>query len=298
MSKYLKYFKIPFIIAGVVAVICIVAYFIGVATSSEGSLRNNEYWTSDQRVFDYADKLTPEDELILTNHIYELERQAYVDMAVLILDEDLTPYVDARRDKLGYDVPTSRQVMVYADDFSYENGLGWNGFNGDAIVFIDNWSREADGSVYSWVSTAGRCISMVDSAESSQITSNDLSVLSDNATSAEIRDAYMNVMSDLAAESISADGIGESIKWYYVIIGAFVISVIYVIINARSKVGDVTVSDKTYVKDGSVVFAHRADIFLRKSVSRSEKSSSSGGGGGGSHSSSGGGSFGGGGSSR
>ena len=68
-------------------------------------------------------------------------------------------------------------------------------------------------------------------------------------------------------------------------IAALVIAIIYIIINWRSKLGDVTVNAGTYVEGGNGKFLTATDIFNHKTVTKHkiERSSGGGGGGGGSH---------------
>ncbi len=77
------------------------------------------------------------------------------------------------------------------------------------------------------------------------------------------------------------------------LIVALVIALIYIFVNWRSKLGDVTVNEMTYLEGGSATFTHKSDTFTHKTVTKRkiERSSGSGGGGGG-------GSHGGGGHSR
>lgn len=291
MDKYLRFFAIP------IAVVAVLFLVTGVTmiVKNDSNERTNTVWTDSRRVFDYADKLTDSDERTLTNLIYELEQKTHTDMAVVILNENLTEYAQSKKNLLPYQVIPRNYLMIYTDDFSFDHGLGWNGVNGDAIVFSDNWNREADGNLYSWVSTSGRHIEGIESYKCSSITSSNLRELDDDAVSSQILEAYSAVMTDLAME---AGGMAP-FDWYWPLVAGVIAALIFFLCNFRSKLGNVTVGKSTYVEKGSLHFTQKSDMFTHKTVSKVPipKSSGSGGGGGG-HVSSGGGSFGGGGSFR
>ncbi|MCR4650645.1 MAG: TPM domain-containing protein [Lachnospiraceae bacterium] len=290
MNRYLKTFKIPFILSIVVIILTVIG---SIAVSSTHSPRNNSEFTTSQRVFDYADKLNDADEQKLNDTIHEYEKKARTDIVVVILNENLTDYVE-RKDIV---VPVSEQVMVYADDFADENALGYDQPHGSAVVFVDNWSREADGRLYSWISTSGDMIHLLPRWKAEEIMDSYLT-LNDYADSATILNAYTNVVRGIAGR-----GKGGTVPYIMtdprLPLGiALVVAILYIIINWNSKVAEVTVSSKTYIDNGEPRWLQEMDVFINKSLNYTIINRSSGGGGGGSHISSGGFSHGGGGHSR
>ncbi len=306
MTKYLKYFKYPFIIT---AVLCVIGLgFFAIMKPDVGqvdTVRNNSSWDNSNVVFDYADKLTDDEEASMSEVIRALEAQYCVDIAIVTLYEDLTPYVEAYG--YGSELPTNKQVMVFADNFCDENVMGFNndvyadqGYSvyddygrvrGDSIVFVDNWSRETDGKVHSWISTSGRIMSQLSQSDCESIMDEYLTIGDDD----DPYDAYLGLIKACARKADTEVqplwGLGASALF------GLVIAVIYIIINWTSKLGSVDVSNTTYLEgNASSAFTRKNDIFINKTLTSHKIESSSGGSGG--HSSSGGFSHGGGGHSR
>lgn len=73
LRQYLKYFKVWFIIAGILAVITIGAAVVHLLTPK--TVRGNSQDPT-ERVFDYADMLTDEEEQILREYIAECEERS------------------------------------------------------------------------------------------------------------------------------------------------------------------------------------------------------------------------------
>ncbi len=276
MGSYFKYFKIPIIITVVISIICL-ALFIKGSNSVDTYRYNNEYDNS-VCVYDYANKMTDEEVSYLNEYLRNIEAYNCVDIAYLILDDAEYGYLDA--------------VQMYAQDFAINNNMGFNGPGGDTIVFIDNWSRGGDGRIHSWIATRGDRIN----SDLSNSRCEDILMVLDEIPDdyADPYEQYMRI----------AQYIGYATKTYkppFSMLVCFIVSLvlagIYVIINLKSKVADITVNNSTYLNGGRATFPVRRDIFLHKTVTKRkiERSSSSGGssGGGG-----GGGSFGGGGHSR
>lgn len=306
MEKFIKYFTVPFIISAVVIALSLGCYFFMKPDVSEvNPVRNNSAWDNSNVVFDYADKLTDDEEAKLSERIRELESTYYVDVAVVTLYEDLTPYVESYG--YGSELPTSKQVMVFADNFSDENVMGYNndyyaeqGYSirdqygkvrGDSIVFVDNWSRETDGKVHSWISTSGRCMNMISQSEAESLMDEYLTLGDDD----DPYEAYLGLITACVKKT------NPDVTPLWGIKGAaifgLVMAIIYIIVNWRSKLGTVDVTSTTYLANSArSAFTDKQDIFINKTLTHHKIESSSGGSGG--HSSSGGFSHGGGGHSR
>lgn len=262
MSSYLKYFRIPFIITAVITIIAIPAYLAAKA-GFEATERNNSSWDNSVTVLDIADKMTDEEERDLGELICRIEDECHTDIVFITLDDPSNGYLES--------------VRRLADSFSEDNHMGYDYPGGSAIVFIDNWSRGGDGKIHSWMSTTGEIRNRIDNDDSTEML-NVLDELSDDD------DPYY-VYSELAR---SIEKKGSLLRAPYsigaVLIVALIISIIYIIINWHSKLGDVTVNSSTYLEGKSAKFKAKTDIFNHKTVtSHKIERSSGGGGGGGSH---------------
>ena len=288
MKQFLNYFKIPFIIIAIMAIVC-----IGVRISKSG---NSEMtWTNADtdltgNVFDYAENLTDAQERELDELISSVEDRIKCDIAVVTLDRSLLLE--------GYKSEPSHWVMEYADDFADKHMMGYDKAYGNSIVFVDNLYREHTGRVYSWISTSGLAMEKLSKADTEEIMDIALADLSDYSDEDDYYAAYSEVIRLLPSyfEGGSAKALNV-LKPMYIAIFSLAVALIYVLFNWSSKVGNRTTSSTTYVENGRPTITHQGDVFLRKSVSKVKIETSSGSGSGG-HISSGGHSHGGGGHSR
>lgn len=283
MKKYFDYFKVPFIIVGIVSLVCIVVYF----TNKGAHLRTNTESDITANVFDYADILSDEMEASLDKVIAQKEEELHYDIAFVILNESL----EGR-----YNASPEHWVMNYADDFADNHKMGYDRAHGDSVVFVDNLFREpSTGKVYSWLSTSGRAMDGMDQYDCESILDEGLIDLDDYSKPNDYYNAYKKVA--LLLKGDGAKRLLGVFKPAYILIGSLVIALIYILVNWTSKVGERTTVSTTYVENGRPNITHKADTFLRKSVTKRKIEKSSGGGSGG-HTSSGGFSHGGGGHSR
>ncbi len=256
--------------------------------------RANTECETTERVFDYADVLTDAEEDSLRQVIAEKEVDTRSDIVIVTLNESLEDYVKPYEDIIG-SVTTDKWVMVYADNFYEEHKFGFNAPIGDGTLLLDNWYREADGGVYSWMLTSGNVRDTFSSGMIDNVLDYSLAVVEDDPY-----EAYYRFVTEYENTYIQDDG--EILNPMFLFGGSFVIAAIFLAINCFSRKGKKTTTSSTYVVGGRPVIRLKEDRFLRKSVSKTkiETSSSSGGGGGGggSHRSSGGSSFGGGGHRR
>lgn len=107
--------------------------------------RENEE-SPEERVYDYADVLTDEEEEMLREYIAAYEEQAAMDIVIVILDDDI-------EDLMGTDWDEAMQE--YAEDFYDDNKFGYDGPYGDGVLLLDNWYAGQSGS---WITTSGRLV--------------------------------------------------------------------------------------------------------------------------------------------
>lgn len=289
MKDFFKFFKVPLIIFAVVAVV-----FGGVTlirVLSHQYTRGNTTCTETERVFDYADVLTDEEESDLRTLIDKKQDEVGCDIIIVTLNESLEEYAK-QYDSSAYG---SDYVMIYADNFYDEHAFGYDEAYGDGVLFLDNKFRETStGKVYDWMSTSGRAedkysMSMIDDilyATEDYIDTNDFK-------------AYSTFVNQFARDMSgkSADSVGVFIPFMI----SLVVAVVFLLVNIVPKKGKKTTTARTFVDNQKMNL--NTDTFLRKTVTqRHIDTSSSGGsghsGGGGHHTSSGGHSHGGGGHSR
>jgi len=273
MTGYFKYFKIPFIVTGIVIVVAIVISVAGYS-KIDFERHNNEYDNS-VTVYDFADKLTDEEEQQLNEYITLLEQTACVDIALVTLNDDNLGYLD--------------KVHAFADEFSEVNRMGFDYPGGAAIVFVDNWSRGGDGKIHSWISTTGGDLRARLTDDETESILNILDEIPND--DADPYYQYHQIMSRCAEE---ASPTTPAFSGIFAVIAGLVAALIFILVNLKSKLADKTVTSSTYLKDGAAHFTDKRDLFRNKNVTKVKIQSSSGSGGG----SGGGGSHGGGGHSR
>ncbi|MBD5550778.1 MAG: TPM domain-containing protein [Lachnospiraceae bacterium] len=292
MKKFLKSFKVCFIILGVLAV-----FYFGLTGihSLTGSLKNgsreNTECTTEERVFDLADVLSDKEEEKLRKLIARREAQTGCDIVLVTLNESLREYAYERQEYVAED----KYVMIYADDFYDEHMFGYDKPQGNGVLFLDNLHREDDGWAYSWLCTTGKA--------EGKYSSSMIDHLLEKSYRWSKLSPYLGYKAYINQFYHDMNGFGfVSINFSVpiILIVSLVTAVGFVLCNLGSEAGKKTTTANTYVKNGKVKINHREDRFIRKSVAqhRIQNSSSGGGhggGGGGHHVSSGGVSHGGGG---
>lgn len=291
MKRFFSYFKIPFIILAIVAVVCIGIKIANSSAPESVGATNTESLISNN-VFNYSHALTDEQVQELELIIADVEDMIQCDIAVITLNESL----EGR-----YNSIPSKWVMEYADDFADNNKMGYDKPYGNSIVFVDNLYREpATGRVYSWISTSGIAMSRLSQDDCENIMNVALADLTDDSEAYDYFLAYRDLVARLKIYCSSSNSIGvmaQNINPGYIMIFALIVAAIYILVNWKSKLGVRTTTSTTYVQNGRPNITRRQDLFLRKSVTKHKRETSSGGGSGG-HMSSGGHSHGGGGHSR
>ncbi len=264
--QYLKYFKIWFIMVGVLAAITMVFFISNLLEKKV--VRSNDQ-APIERVYDQADVLTDEEEAMLRELIAEAEEKIKADIVLV------TCNLVMEGDGAAYDGSWDTNMMNTADDFYDRNLFGYDKPMGDGVLLLDNWY---EGQAGSWLSTCGRLVDEFVMYE----------------TDAVLDAVYYGIEYGSGAYEGYRDGIEEIVRiaggetavmddgsyW----IGAFAVSAIaalvYIILKLRNKEGEKTVVAATYV-EGAPVTNVRQDAFIRKVVTRRHiprQNNSSGGG--------------------
>lgn len=296
MRDFLKFFRIPLILLAILAVVTVIVRATAPKEAAVTYTRNNTECDTTERVFDDADVLTDEEENNLRTLISEKESETGCDIVIVTINQSLVEYAASYADQIG-SVPIEKCVMVYSDNFFDQHKFGYNKPIGDGVVFLDNWYRESDGHVHSWLTTSGRAFDTY----SSEMIDNLLNNLDYYDVDENPYDAYAAIV-----EQFADDMTGRSdkiqISGLFIFIAALVIALIFLIVNMIQRKGKDTTTVRTYMPVEPQM-TRREDDFIRKTttkrhIERDTSSGGSSGGGGGGHISAGGSSFGGGGHSR
>ena len=292
MKKYLQVFKIPLIILAVLFVIGGICKIITMSRPKVEFVRNNSQCVTGERVYDYANKLTAEEEASLRTKISEVEQLCGIDIIVVTLEESLEGYAKSYEPVIGH-VEPYQYTMVYADNFYDEGAYGFNKPHGDGIILVDNWYREADGSVYSWASTSGKVMEMLSTDTVELILDMCLEYVEDDPAYAY--EYFVDLLADYLNPNTT---LGDDLGGMFSVLIGLIVGIVFFFANLGGKRGKKTVESRTYVRSGMADVRERQDIFLTKTMSRRKIETSSSSGGGGRHVSAGGHSHGGGGHSR
>ncbi len=301
LRQYLKYFKVWFIIAGILAVITIGAAVVHLLTPK--TTRSNSQDPT-ERVFDYADMLTDEEEQSLREYIAECEEKIQADIVIVAISESVEydlqdpDLPEAFHAKEVGSTDWSTAMRDLADNFYDYNNFGYDKVHGNGALLLDN-SYEGQGG--SWLSTCGSIYEYFGDYEINQA----LYAVDDYIEESPYK-AYMACISYVTRTMEESRGDITMTFFPWILTGA-VVALIYAIVNLHQKKAKDTTTVNQYVEGKKPKMNNTRDQYLRKNVvtRRIETSSSSGGssshhsgGHGGSHRSSSGVSHGGGGHRR
>ena len=277
MKKYIKHFSVLLIIFAIVLVLFVVALIKKEPDKEEQGVyeRTNTECLTDERVFDYADVLSDDEEKSLRDLIAEKEGEIGCDIVLVTISDP--------------DYAGDTAMMNYADDFYDNYKYGYDAPWGDGALYLDNMLGV--GNSYSWFSTSGR----VEDTYSTSMINHLIDGVCDRVN-ADPYDAYVYYINSLSATMSGEDvSMYEAIPWYAIWGVAAVVTFVYVLVCINHNVGKKTTSANTYVAGGAAQFPDRRDVFISKHTTRRTIQSNSGSGGGGHHTFSGGHSHGGGG---
>ena len=288
VKKYLKHFKYLFLILGILCVVYLIVFLLNSLTSKERIARSNTETTVTERVFDYADVLSAEEEENLRELIAEKEGLIACDIVLVTWNESLEKYALGYEDVLG-SLSVEEYAMVFADNFYDEHKFGYNKAYGDGVLYLDNWGREADGYRYTWFSTSGKA---EDTFSNDKI--NDLIDRVIEQTNADPYQAYVTYVNQVAATMEGGFSFQYKMPGFVLLVLALISTGSYISFQMAGKKNKKTTNAETYIATGHLNFDKKEDGLLNKMVTsrRIPKTTSSGGGG---HMSAGGHSHGGGG---
>lgn len=271
-KQYLHYFRFWFIGVGIVLVLALVTNIPRLIVRYSSRTNTN---VSSERVYDYADVLTDEEEEALRELIAKLEKKCHADLVLVTINE-----------AVGSDDYTWNQTMMKtADDLfedaqnNYAQPYGWDEAYGDGALLLDNWYEDDNGSQKgSWLSTSGKMIQIIGSYEESNV----FSAMDPYIDSDPYR-AYKAALERLAdyGEVSTGNSLGTDMVAGSFVIATIAASIYAMICMKNAKAKDTTTAE-TYVLNGRPQVRVHEDRFLRKDLRRRhiERDHSGGGGGG------------------
>ena len=273
LRQYFKYFKIWFIIAGILAVITIGAAVVHALTPKP--VRGNGQEPT-ERVYDYADMLTEEEEQSLREYIAECEEKIQADIVIVTIsesveydlqDQDLPEAFHAK--EVG-STDWSTAMRDLADNFYDYNNYGYNKVHGNGVLLLDN---SYEGQKGSWLSTCGNVYDYFGDYEIDQA----LYAVDDYIDESPYR-AYKNCISYVTRTMEESQ---ESMPMTFApwILVGLVVALIYAAVNLHQNKAKDTTATNQYVDGKKPKINDTRDQYLRKNVvtRRIETSSSSGG---------------------
>lgn len=269
-KQYFHYFRIWFIVTGVLLVITAV---IGVKHAIESNVPRTNLSAPAERVYDYADVLTEEERAGLRQRIAEVEARLHIDIVLVTLNQPMAGEEAMRQ--YGYrSVEWDQNMMDYADDFWDENRYGYNkGFEGDGCVLVHNWYEGQSGA---HLSPSGSVEARFGSSDIDDV----LRAVA-KYNKADPYKAYMAYIDEVYSLMSSAYGSQSTLfSLGAVIVLPLIAALGYAVTNLNQKKAKDTTTASTYVEGGKPVMREKADDFIRKSVvTRKIESGSSGSGG-------------------
>lgn len=271
--QYLHYFRFWFIAVGVLLALVIVA---GIVNSMKKNAPRGNLSAPAERVYDYADILTDEEEEKLRGYIAKKEKEYRADFVIMTFNQPVMG--PEAMEKYGYDsVDWEENMMDIADDFWDENGYGYNSdWEGDGSILIDN-RYPVKGEGGEWLSTSGR----VEAAMSFWDVDDVLYAVDDYYESDPYR-AYVAYIDGVCRYLNGTGGrlVTSGAYWLGAFIVSLIIALVYAFTHLQQNKAQDTVAVNAYVAGGKPVMRDSRDDFIRKSVVRRriETSSSSGGG--------------------
>lgn len=263
VRQYLRYFRVWFILIGLMAAACIV---LAVIRQIRNVPRTN-HEAPEERVFDYADVLTDKEEEKLREYIAQTERRLQIDIVLVTIDQ--TVEGEEAMSEYGLRSDNWEQNMQdIADDFWDENRFGYNkGFEGDGVLLLHNWYPGQNGE---HLSTSGS----VEHAFGSHDIDEVLYAVDEYYDTDPYR-AYRAYVKEVGRRM--GNSLSLPFSWVTVFLLPVIIAFCYAVSGSSQKKAENTVAVNAYVAGGKPELNSKGDELIRKNVvTRKIESSSSG----------------------
>lgn len=272
--QYLKHFRFWFLAAAILLVVTVAA---GIAHSIKNNQPRGNENAPEERVYDYADVLTDQEEEELREYIAKKEKQYKADFVIMTFSQAVMG--QEAKEKYGYSsTEWEVNMMNIADDFWDENGYGYNkDFEGDGSVLIDN-RYPVKGEGGEWLSTSGKVERELGVWDIEEV----LYAVDDYYDSSPYRAyrAYIDTVCGYLGNGILQTPGAMGIYLLGALALSFLITAIYVAYHLGKNKAKDTVAPNAYVA-GKPNMKESRDDFIRKNVVKRHIETNSGGGGGG-----------------
>lgn len=264
--QYLKHFRVWFIIIGVLLMVL-------VAERTIVTMRNNRPRSNtsapQERVYDYANVLTNEEEERLRSQIAEAEKRLRMDIVIVTIDQSVEGW-DAAELYHYYSPYWDDNMEAIADDFWDRNGYGYNrSYEGDGVLLLHNWYPGQNGE---HLSTSGRAEWELNDYELDRIL-----YRVDRYYATNPYKAYSEFIDVLESELRQRGR--APLPWLLVILLPIIVTFGYSRTNMNQYKTKDTTAVNAYVIGGKPVMKSQRDEFIRKSVTSRRIETGSGGGG-------------------
>lgn len=252
-KQYLKYFRIWFVLAGILTIAAIVCA-IG-RTMTKESVRGNVEAPA-ERVYDYAEVLSESQENALRELITQTQELIAADIVLVTTNVVMQNSGDYFGDSWEVNMRNA------ADDFYDQNGFGYDTIKGDGVLILDNWY---EGQAGSWLSTSGKMVDKFSQYETDQVLDE---IYYEIEYGNGAYEAYRKAIQEIG--KIAQGGLSFISKGTYYLIAVVIssiIALIYTLSKLANKEGEKTIVAGTYV-EGSPVVNVQTDQFIRSMVTR------------------------------
>lgn len=284
MNKTMKKFLVTmFVILGI-GILCFIMYLVKSKANLKHDARSNEDCMTNERVFDYADKLSDSEEETLRSDIEELENLVGMDVVIVTVDQntDLSEFgASAIGGDIEYNTKEIAEKICDTYRFGWEewpDGTYLNGKDAStSVVIVANW-QPTDRYVY--LCTSGKARKRISDSKAVSITKYGGKKLREDPFT-----GFERILKKTKSAMKSSGGGINFLSGPICALVALVAAIIFFDVNYSKKAGKDTTTASTYSK-GNAEVLDRRDIFIRKEVhsvkiqSDSGSSGSSGGGGG------------------
>lgn len=284
MNNMMKKFLVTMLVILGIGILCFIMYSVKSKANLKHDARSNEDCMTNERVFDYADKLSDSEEETLRSDIEELENLVGMDVVIVTVDQntDLSEFgASAIGGDIEYNTKEIAEKICDTYRFGWEewpDGTYLNGKDAStSVVIVANW-QPTDRYVY--LCTSGKARKRISDSKAVSITKYGGKKLREDPFT-----GFERILKKTKSAMKSSGGGINFLSGPICALVALVAAIIFFAVNYSKKAGKDTTTASTYSK-GNAEILDRRDIFIRKEVhsvkiqSDSGSSGSSGGGGG------------------
>lgn len=284
MNKTMKKFLVTICVVLGIGILCFIMYLVKSNANLKHDARSNEDCMTNERVFDYADKLSDSEEETLRSDIEELENLVGMDVVIVTVDQntDLSEFgASATGGDIEYNTKEIAEKICDTYRFGWEewpDGTYLDGKDAStSVVIVANW-QPTDRYVY--LCTSGKARKRISDSKAVSITKYGGKKLREDPFT-----GFERILKKTKSAMKSSGGGINFLSGPICALVALAAAIIFFVVNYSKKAGKDTTTASTYSK-GNAQILDRRDIFIRKEVhsvkiqSNSGSSGSSGGGGG------------------